>query len=238
MKRTIITVLLVLSVTFLIALESPPSETVGFFKLSVNSGSFIAISEPFMPLDLDSGGDMDLIEVLGTQWGNFDKCYDMQTGSIGTFLTSSNTWVGALAMVPYDLSHTYWIERNSGNPDFDFYLVGEVNPATVTYAIGADGYTAFGLNECSVIALADLGFPAGELQNLDKIYDMQNGEIATYLTSSSSWVGVLNGTGITPTHTYWLETTSGTGFSWTYTPAAPPLRKSITKKTDFSKTKK
>jgi hypothetical protein len=185
--------------------------------LNVAQGGYTAFSEPFAPFDTDAGGDMDLIEVVGTQWGNLDQCIDMQSGSIATFLSGSSTWVGALASVPFNLSHTYYIKRNAANPAQDFYLVGEVNPSSVTYTIGT-GYTAFGLNEAGVIALANLGFPGGALQNLDQMIDMQTGQIATYLSSSSTWVGALASVGITPTHTYWIKTTNPTGFSWTYNP--------------------
>jgi hypothetical protein len=218
MKKVLIFCILVLFLGSLIALESDPSDVVGFFKLNVIQGGYTAISEPFMPHDLDAGGDMDLIEVLGTQWGNLDQCLDMQSGATAVYLSGSSTWVGVLAGIPFDLSHTYWIQRNAANPTFDFYLVGEVNPSSVTYSINALGYTAFGINEAKVVALANLGFPTGALQNLDQLLDMQNGETAVYLAGTGTWVGVLASTGITPTHTYWLNTTNATGFSWTYNP--------------------
>lgn len=219
MKKVLIFGILVLFVGSLFALESSPSETVGFFKLNVIQGGYTAISEPFMPHDLDAGGDMDLIEVLGTQWGNMDQCFDMQIGTNAMYFTATSTWVGGLAGVPFDLSHTFWMKRNAANPTFDFYLVGEVNPSSVTYAINALGYTCFGINEAKVVALADLGFPAGALQNGDQIFDMQSGQNAMYFTATSTWLGGLATTGITPTHTNWLKTTNPTGFSWTYNPA-------------------
>ena len=90
MKKVFVFSILVLFLGSLLALESGPSEVVGFFKLNVTQGGYTAISEPFMPHDLDAGGDMDLIEVLGTQWGNMDQCIDMQAGTTAIYLTSSS----------------------------------------------------------------------------------------------------------------------------------------------------
>ncbi len=212
MKRSLFLLLLLFSLSMLLAVESSPSATVGYFKKTIDNGGWEAFVLPFGYTDLSPNA------VLGTQFGDLDMLIDMTDpeGPNAMYLTDGG-WVGGLAELSY--GHSYWINRDWGNPAATYYLLGTVDPQPVSVHVsGTDegNWAAFGLNEAAPVALSSLVIP-GAL-DFDMIIDISdpNGANAMYLTDGG-WVGEL--TDIIPSHAYWYNSTSDTSFDWSY-PAA------------------
>jgi hypothetical protein len=209
MKKVLFILMLMVSMSILLAVESAPSETVGYFKKSVADGGWEVFSLPFGYASLSPN------DVLGTQFSDFDTIIDAGTGDNSFYLTGSG-WLGTIE--PMINGHVYWINRATGNGSLDYYLLGTVNPSAVTlHVAGADqgSWYPFALNEAQPIDVNIL--PITGVMDFDTILDIATGDNSFYLTGSG-WLGtVLN---IEPTHGYWYNSYSATSFDWTYTPAA------------------
>lgn len=187
--------------------ESNPSATVGFFKRIIENGGLDAFTLPFGYTDLSPNS------VLGNQFSDFDMLIDMTDplGSDAMYLTGLG-WVGGLGTMTY--GHNYWINRALGNPGTTYYLMGTVDPHSLTVHISGmdEGYwTAFGLNEATPIDLNNLVIP-GALE-FDLILDLTDGASATYYTEFG-WFGELSS--IIPAHAYWYNSTSDISFNFNY----------------------
>lgn len=204
MKKLVILPLLLLAICMLAAVESEPSNVVGYFKMSIASNGFLGFGIPFAYADLSPN------EIL-QGFGDEDVLQDMAEGNISYYF---GEWDGDVTGIEY--GKAYWLSRNAGNDDLDFYLLGTVDPQTLTIHINAgliEGeFTAFTLNEAREVPLEDLNIIGAE--DGDELYDMQNGDIAYYY---SEWDGFAVNT-IKPTHTYWYHSNAGEGFDWIYIP--------------------
>lgn len=205
MKKVLFILTLIVSLGILMAVESAPSETVGYFKKSISANSWSAFSYPFFQTD------MSIVTLIGDQAGDLDGILDATTG-VATQYYAGFGWFGDLA----DLAPggAYWYVRAELNPDLDYFLLGTVNPQPVTVNVVGGGWTAFALNECQNIDIATL--PITGVVDLDGILDAATG-VATQYYDGFGWFGDLGF--IEPTHVYWYVS-GGVDFSWTYTPAA------------------
>lgn len=207
MKRYLFILLLIVSLGILAAVESGPSETVGYFKHNILTNGWHPLSLPFNYADLTPGA------VLGTQFGDMDTVFDLN-GDASFYLAPD--WLGSIAEMTY--GHAYWMSRDVANPTFDYYLLGKVDPATlVIHVKGLDdgGWSSFSLNEARSIPLTTAGLFAGVQEN-DTIFDL-NGDASFYM--APDWLGSL--VSIEPTHGYWYQSMSATSYDWTYTPVIP-----------------
>jgi len=211
MKKFILPLLLILTVGMLAAVESEPSEVVGYFKKNVVSGSYEGFSIPF------AYDNINITNVLDNQFSENDFILDMNTGLSTTYYGIEWGWFGDFDTMEY--GHAYWIHRDSNNPATDYYLLGKVDPQISNLAInGQDmgGWTPFSINEASEVAIGNLGIP--NVQYEDFIIDIQTGFISTYYGIEWGWFSGDGFDYILPTHTYWLHTTSPTSSTWTYIP--------------------
>jgi len=220
MKRQLILLLFILSFAILIAAESAPSETVGYFRKSVSSGSWGTASLPFFyPSFL-------LSDILGDQYAADDVVQDVYTGTSANFYEGYG-WFGDLEELSYGAA--YWVYRAPANPGLDYFLLGKVNPQPVTVYVNASGWSSFSLNIVSPALVFDLVIPDALAD--DVIQDVYTGTSANFY-EGYGWFGDLEY--IMPTEGYWYYTTSATPFEWTYpspsrginnNPARPSERK-------------
>ena len=211
MKKFILPLLLILAVGMLAAVESEPSEVVGYFKKTINAGSYEAFSLPF------AYDNMNVSSVIGNQFSENDYILDMNTGLSTTYYGSEWGWFGDFDLMEY--GHAYWIYRDIVNPTTVYYLLGKVDPQISNIIInGQDmgGWTPFAINEAAEVAIGNLYLP--NIQYEDFIIDIQTGFISTYYGPEWGWFSGDGFDYILPTHTYWLYTTSPTSSAWTYTP--------------------
>lgn len=210
MKKLLFPLIMLLAISFLVAVESAPSATVGYIARTITAGGYECISLPFEFTDISSDG-LDVIDVIGNQMLDEDNILDMDNGGSATFY--SPDWDNVLAL---PLTHTYWVNRNVANPDMTLYLCGKVNPTSLVFTVkgSAEGYyTSFGLNDVREVAITDLDIDLGLLSDEDIILDMQTGESTTYFAPEWDNPSFT----IKPTNTYWFYH-NGDSFTWTYNP--------------------
>ena len=224
MKKCLFFLLLIVSLSALIAVESDPSATVGYFKKSIASGGWEAFSLPFSypVLSPDS--------VLGAQFGDLDMIIDMNSpfGDNAMYLVGVG-WIGTIVEMAY--GNSYWISRDYANPTTDYFLMGKVDPHELNIHVsGLDegGWSAFGLNEARPIDVNTLAITG--VQDLDMIIDISSpfGDNAMYL-DGIGWIGTL--TNINPTYGYWYNSGAAVSYNWTYTPAARSSNQPSTSRT-------
>jgi hypothetical protein len=206
MSRYLFILLLIVSIGLLSAVESDPSETVGYFKLSVASNSWQTLSVPFYYTSL-------LVQdVIGDQFAQDDVIQDVYTGTNTTYYDGFG-WFGDLESLSY--GSAYWVYRAGANPGMDYFVMGTVDAQPVTVHVYANGWSAFSLNDAAPILIENITI-AGAAQD-DVIQDVYTGTNTTYY-DGFGWFGDL--VSIDPTHAYWYYTTTGTDFEFTYTPPA------------------
>jgi hypothetical protein len=214
MKRYLFILLLIVSIGLLVAVESDPSATVGYFKKSVASNSWDVISLPFnyTYTSVDS--------IFGNQFAQDDIVQDVYTGTNTTYYEGWG-WFGDLT----DLSTgaAYWVNRAEANAGFDYFIMGTVNPQAVTVTVNPNGWSCFSLNEAAPVLIENL--PIIDAIQDDVIQDIYTGTNTTYY-EGWGWFGDL--LQIDPTHAYWYNTANLTGFSWTYPPARNGARDTVT----------
>jgi hypothetical protein len=198
--------MLILSIGLLMAVESAPSQTVGYFRMDITSDSWTPMSIPFGYTDLT------VTNVIGNQFNDLDMIQDMATG-LNTVYYDGFGWYGDLAELAY--GSAYWVNRTADNPDMSYYIMGTVDPHAVTVHVVAEGWTAFALNEAKPVDVTTLPIP-GAL-DLDMIQDAGTGLNSVYY-DGFGWYGDL--TNLEPTHAYWYNTAATSDFEWTYTPGA------------------
>jgi hypothetical protein len=226
MKKLILPLLLLLAISMLVAVESDPSAVVGYFKVTApaTGESFVSI-----PFHIETGMPS---ETFGNQFTAGDAVLDPYSG------LSSDYYGPGLdeGWYPDDAGfvapgHFYYTQNNSGT-DTDYYLLGTVNPAGFTLDMlgqNLGGWTPFALNDAAPIFVETLGFPTliyDEINGFaDQIVDITSGISADYYGPVDGWYASDGQPfNIMPTHCYLFQSWTGTGFSWTYTPPAPPAR--------------
>ncbi len=235
MKRTIITVLLVLSLTFLIALESDPSETVGFVKITAGMG-YTPFALPFTFYDATHTETHLVSDIIGDQVTGgtpttSDRIIDVNTGQFAFYNSGTSTWAGTLSNM--DASHAFYIQVK--NTALDLYLAGTVEDVTVDYGTLAVGYNAVGIQSASELLVSELnlvesGFTGGTPTTSDRIIDVNTGQFAFYNSGTGTFAGTL--ANITPGHVYYVQV-KNTAFNWIFNPAPP--RESLFKQTKKTK---
>lgn len=205
MKKFILPLLVLLFVGSLFAVESDPSEVVGYFKKTVVEGTVQAIALPF------AYSDLSIASVIGDQFSDSDVLQEINVGTSTTYYDGFG-WFGELESLDY--GYAYYIERVQGNPTADYYFMGKVDPQSFTIDIAGDAaVTAFGLNQAVAIPVDDLLFGANPSDG-DQIQEIDTGASSVYY-DGFGWFGEL--TEISPTYGYYYASAPGAaGFSWTY----------------------
>jgi hypothetical protein len=209
MKKILLPLLLILAVGMLAAVESEPSEIVGYFKKTINEGFYQSLCLPFAYTSLNVN------DVIGDQFNEGDRFLDINSGYSTTFYDGYG-WDGPLAEFSY--GSAYYVNRVSPNGQKTYYILGKVDPQGFTKTINGNGYfTAFGLNEASPITIIAENSPFGTLpSDGDRIIEIDTGLSTTYY-DGYGWDGGLQE--ISPTMGYYYNSVVGSSsFVWTYSP--------------------
>ena len=185
MKKLLVFTALVLFLSSLIALESDPSDVVGFVKRTATEGySYFAL-----PFTFYVGGTetLALDDIIGDQLtgGNMftaDRIVEKVTGTYAYF--DGTNWQGALATQGFADNQPYYFQVKTGHGSQDVYLAGNVEQEIQVMPNNcAVGYSYHGIKEAgevdvSALDLIDSGFTGGNMFTSDRFLDAETGEIA------------------------------------------------------------
>ena len=201
-----------------VAVESGPSNTVGFITWQCPVSNWTPFAFPFTYYNQGHVLTHNVNDIINGDFTLGDEIYDQNTM---TFITYSGTsWSGGWnEIVP---GHAYWAKINGG--DVSAVTAGEVDLTEINLGTMQVGWNPVGLRDPGVVildesGLIESGFTGGENPTeSDRIYDQNTLSYAWYNTSTSSWVGLEDG--LLPTHALWLWIhPDHTGFDWNYTPS-------------------
>ena len=238
MKKLLILGMMVLFLSSLIAVESEPSDVVGFVKIEAQNNNYTAFALPF---DLDGesipdmfGGANPIING-GFPSSVADEIIEQGTGSSAWFKIGGpgpqNVWTGSLTVA--DEERAYQL-KNLGAESIIFYLCGKVSTDNVsfTFDFPANAYTSLGFREASAVSVEDLGlleagftggFPAGLA---DELIEQGTGNTAWYKVGGPGpqniWTGGL--TELTPGKAYTIKIVNGNPGISGYTYVHPTVR--------------
>lgn len=205
------------------AVESGPSNTVGFISWSCPAGEWTPFAFPFTYYNEGHVLTHDVNDIL---LGNFtpgdpttaDIIYDQNTMTSIYFTVDG--WTGEWTeIVP---GHAYWAKIN--NTEVMAVTAGEVDLTEVNLGTMEIGWNPVGLREPGAVVLEnsgliESGFTGGaNPAESDRVYDQNALSYAWYNTETSSWVGLSDG--LQPTHALWIWVhPNHAGFQWIYMPA-------------------
>ncbi len=249
MKKLLIFTMMLVLIGSMVALESEPSEVVGYVKISAPSNFDTALA---LPLEVDGlmtsvvyadGAGVPYI-TGGTNPNASDQIQELGTGATAWYHTGMSQWMGDFAV---DVTKANLAKIRSTNPAIDIYICGKVDNTTVVNyaAIPANFDTELGFREAdssvmvSNIGLLTAGFTGGTNPNAsDQIQELGTGTTAWYHTGMSQWMGDF---ALTPGKAYVLKIRLGhTGLPAYSYPASGaddyvPTSKNNTKKAKISK---
>jgi len=209
MKKILLPLLLILAVGMLAAVESEPSEVVGYFKKTINEGSYQSLCLPF------AYPSLSVNDVFGEQFNEGDRFLDINSAMSTTFYEGYG-WDGDLTDFAY--GSAYYVNRVTPNGQKIYYILGKVDPQSFTKTIYGNGsFTAFGLNEATPITIIAEISPFGTLpSDGDRIIEIDTAISTTYY-DGYGWDGDLQN--ILPTSGYYYNSVVGSSsFIWNYTP--------------------
>ncbi|MCK4653060.1 MAG: hypothetical protein KAU01_01285 [Candidatus Cloacimonetes bacterium] len=219
MKKVFILSILVLFVGSLLALESDPSEVVGFVKITTQVG-FTPFSLPFT---FYSGGfqTFALDDIIGAQLTGgaapflSDQIHPVEGGAYGWY--DNTNWQTLTNFTDGHAYYAYILTGHSANP---IYLAGNVEQTPVDFGTMAVGFNPVGIREAGVVSLDNIdilssGFTGGAAPFLsDQIHPVEGGAYAWH--NGTAWQGF---TTISPGKAYNIYVLSGhTPFTWIYDP--------------------
>jgi len=171
MKKLLTITILLLAFALLVAVESDPSNVVGYFKKNVPAGFAKPASIPF------AYDDLSVDNVLGTQFAEEDRVIEANYGSMTDFIDGWG-WFGDL--VEFTYGGAYTVKRQEANGNLDYYLLGTVDPQPISVNIRGNGWwTAFSLNEATEIELTENFFGNNSNED-DRLIDNDTGELSEY----------------------------------------------------------
>jgi len=219
MKKLILPLLLLVAIGMLAAVESDPSNIVGYFKKTINTNSWQAVALPF------AYPDLGIIPVMGQQFDGGDIMIDLNSGSSADYFDDYGFY-GGLENLEYGVG--YRIFRDSANPQTDYYFLGEVDPQDHSLVIQGNGaWTAFGLNEATNINFdgADDLFGTNETDE-SLVIELDTGYASDYFTGYGWYGGIAN---IQPTFGYRYKSVAGdANFTWNYSSPNGSAKKNVT----------
>ena len=201
----------------LIALESAPSETVGYVKISAPSNVYTALSLPLavdglMASEVFTDGAGIPYITGGANPVFSDQIQQVGGGGAAWYNSNTSTWIGDFAV---DVTKAYYSVIRNANPSADIYICGNVDNTTVVNydPVLPNVYTAIGFREASStttvsnIGLISAGFTGGANPVFsDQIQQVGGGGAAWYNSNTNTWVGDF---AITPGKAYYLVIRNG-----------------------------
>ncbi|MDD3051499.1 MAG: hypothetical protein PHR06_10180 [Candidatus Cloacimonetes bacterium] len=214
MKKSYFLIILLFA-GLLLAVESEPSEIVGYVKISAGVG-YTAFAVPFTVYD--SGVEtLAISDIIGDQLTGglayqSDRILDITNGTVA-WLNNTGVWQG---FTEFTQGHAYYIHNR--HTAKDIFLSGSVIENSHNYGIISIGYTAFSINSVYAHSLDDIdlissGLTGGLAYQSDRILDITNGTVA-WLNSSGVWQGFST---LTIGHAYYIHNRHSE-FTWIYNP--------------------
>lgn len=208
MKKFILPLLILLFVGSLFAVESAPSEVVGYFRKEIPAGGWSTLALPF------GYASLDVNDVLGLQFGEEDVLLDIN-GGFSTSFYDGYGWDGELMELGYGVG--YYINRVDANGPLTYYVLGKVDAQPFTVTMNGGGiFTAFGIADASAIPVMAEDHPFGANPfDGDVLLEIDSG-LSTTFYDGYGWDGELFE--LSPATAYFYA--SNTGFVWNYVPVS------------------
>lgn len=233
MKKFILPLLLILSISLLIAVESEASDVVGYFKILVPQSAWTPVSVPFEIVDGLPG------TVFGDNWNstpayeNPDFAMDIYNGRTTSYWFEYGwdfepEFENDRYVLP---GHAYYLYRDQPATDEYMYLTGKVNPQPISLVmkgLAAGGLTSFGINDAAPVSPEILGFTLTDPDYDNNIFDMiigLDGSSGTYYGEYfGEYFGWLDNESepffLQPTVAYYYLSNQTGNWNWIY-PSAP-----------------
>lgn len=229
MKKVIFVLVSLLLVSYCWALESAPSNEVGYVKLTCPNG-YTNFGLPFVFWDVPTGNvpnygvesrkPSDIIGSQATPGSIASADRVLIQGGISAYRNTAGIWTGQLETNGGDPGlmepgRAYWYQNRTANP-LNIVLAGQVDkdagvslpPAVypIPTLVVAPGYNNYSWRDSRSVPVAELGlltagFVGGTIANSDRVL-VQGGANVYYRTSDGVWVGFQN---ITPGVAYWIQ---------------------------------
>ncbi|MFH1010348.1 MAG: hypothetical protein V1784_03835 [bacterium] len=240
LKKVAFVLALTICVSFALALESGPSNTVGFVKITCPQMAKKAFGLPFTFWDVVSGvpqygvtsarpSDVIGAQLTGGTLSTGDQCI-RQAGSYAYRTTTAALWAGGLETTPGMTAGGFFWLWNRHAVSQDMVLAGQVDTSTFgPIWIAANVKTGLSFRDARVVNRANLnlrtsGFVGGTLTTSDQVIE-HGGSYCYFRTSDNTWQGGL--VSVTPGRAYWLWNKHAAGWNYNYGPGAvsrPPDR--------------
>jgi len=248
MKKVMFVVVSLLLVSYCFALESAPSNKVGYVKLNVAGGTGNVYTNglgfPFIFWDVPTGNvptygveSRKPSDIFGTQpvCGtslNADRV--LRADALGRFAyrgTPSCAWTGSLETNPADAEpgHLYQV-RTTSQPAKYYVLAGEADTTAIgipAIAITAGAYVGYSWRDprdlpTNRLNLLAQGFTGGNSTSSDRVVAaFTGGGFAWYRTSDNTWQGTL--TTIQPGKGYYIFNKHAVSWNYTYNASGAAL---------------
>jgi len=243
-KVMFVLVSLLIVSSFAFALESGPSNKVGYVKIQCNGSpsttTYTAFGLPFKFWYVPTGNvpqygteSRKPSSIVGSQSncgavGTADRIVRQDNGQFGFRSSPSCNWAGSLETNPANMEpgRSYWY-RNSSGATRNLVLAGEADTTGVgipTITIAAPSTpglvnTPYSWRDPRDLARDHLnllaqGFTGGGATSSDKVLAQVGGASFVYLTPSNVWSGTLPG--VSPGVAYWIQN-KHVGHNWNYT---------------------
>lgn len=239
MKKFILPLLLLLAIGMLAAVESAPSEVVGYFKVSVPTGSWTSVSVPFQ---ITNGTPLN---IFGDNWDSTvdyeitDQILDPYSLQVTNFYSDGATFWDNTDPSFVSPGHIYWINRTQPQTSTDLYIMGKVDsqPFTLTMnGLAVGGWTPFSVNDAAPIDPNLLGFNVTQPDWDNGIYDLifcvTDLRIAEYWGVEYGGWNASDGLPFTiePTKAYYYYSNQTADWNWSFV----PIRNSSTNSGQFN----
>jgi hypothetical protein len=242
-KVMFVLVSLLIVSTFAFALESGPSNKVGYVKIQCNGGTgsvYTSFGLPFKFWFVPTGNvptygteNRRPSSIVGTQTtcgsaSGADRIVRQDNGNFAYRVSPGCTWTGSLETGAYYMEpgRAYWY-RNGSGATRNLVLAGEADttgagiPGVLVQGPSSPGLlnTAYSwrdprdVNRARLNLLAQ-GFLGGTATTSDKVLAQVGGASFYYLTNTSTWGGTL--ATVSPGVAYWIQN-KHVGSNWTYT---------------------
>jgi hypothetical protein len=233
LKKVAFVLALTLLVSAALALESGPSNTVGFVKITCLQNAKKAFGLPFTFWDVVSGvpqygvtsarpSDVIGAQLTGGSISTGDQCI-RQGGAYAYRTTTAALWAGGLESTPGMTAGGFFWIWNKHAADQDMVLAGQVDTSTFgPISIPASMKTGLSFRDARLVNRANLnlltsGFVGGSISTSDQLIE-HGGSYCYYNTSTSAWAGGL--ASVTPGRAYWIWNKHAAGWSYNYGPGA------------------
>lgn len=257
MKKVMFVVISLLVASACFALESGPSNKVGYTKITAGANGYTPFGIAFKTWTVPTGG----IPTYGTPGykpsdiiGDQANCGTIATADRiirqgGAFAyrnsASACAWANTLEtssqMRP---SVAYWYQNKTAAAR-DVVIAGEADVTSLpdSAVVNPNSYKPYAWRDPrartrDVLALITQGFLCGNISTSDKLIE-QGGSFAYCNAPANTWAGGL--AGITPGKAYWIQSKHVTGFTYRYDPtvsatlSAPEGPKQINTPSDLMK---